>query len=94
MSSKMIRAIEKADYDAFVADGDATFKQIKKELFDTVAAQLAPRFKGGYDVSYLGELRQHGHHITLWKISFKDGGDDVLASLGMKDGKVSGFFVR
>ena len=94
MSSKMIKAIEKTDFESFVADGDATFKQMKKDRFESVAAQLAPRLKAGCDIFYLGDMKQRGYHVTLWKISFKDGGDDVLASLGMKDGKVAGFFVR
>jgi hypothetical protein len=94
MWAKLIRAIEKSDYNAFIADGDAAFKQMKKEVFESAAAQLVLRLKAGYDVSYLGDARQRGYHLTIWKISFKDGGDDVIANLGMKDGKVGGFFFR
>jgi len=91
---KLITAIEKLDYDAFVADGEGPFQQLKKEQFEAVAAKVAPKLQAGHEVSYFGDLRQKGYHVTLWKISFKDGGDDVLATLSVKDGKVSGFFMR
>ena len=40
---KLITAIEKSDYSAFVADGDSPFKQLKKEQFDAVSVKVAPR---------------------------------------------------
>lgn len=92
--SKLIDAIEKSDYDSFVADGEAPFKQLKKEQFDPVATQAAPRLQAGHELSYLGDLKQKGYHVTLWRISFKDGSDDALATLSVKDGKVGGFFIR
>lgn len=92
--TKLISAVEKSDYPAFIADGEPKFQQISQEQFAAVAASLAPRFQSGYQVSYLGELKQHGYHVTLWKISFKDGGDDMAAYLSTKDGKVGGFFIR
>lgn len=93
-SDKLIAAIAAADHAAFVADGDAAFKGLKKEVFDAVAAQLVPRFRAGYEVAYLGEMKQQGYQVTLWKLSFKDGGDDALATLSMKDGKVGGYWIR
>lgn len=92
--AKIFSAIEKSDYVAFVADGDAPFKQLKKEQFDAVSAKVAPKLLAGHELSYLGDLKQHGYHVTLWKVTFKDGGDDALATLSVKDGKVGGFFIR
>jgi hypothetical protein len=94
MASKLVTAIEKSDYEAFVADGETPFKQLKKEQFEAVAAQIAPKLQAGHEVSYLGDLKQKGYRVTLWKVSFKDGSDDMLATLGMKDGKVGGFWIR
>jgi len=94
IAAKLITAIEKSDYDTFVADGEGPFKQLKKEQFETVSAQLAPKLQAGHEVSYLGDLKQKGYHVTLWRISFKDGSDDALATLSMKDGKVGGFWIR
>jgi hypothetical protein len=94
IAAKLITAIEKSDYEAFVTDGEGPFKQLKKEQFDSVAAQVAPKLQAGHEVSYLGDLKQKGYHVTLWKVSFKDGSDDALATLSIKDGKVGGFFIR
>jgi hypothetical protein len=94
VSAKLFAALEKSDYDAFIADGNAPFQEMKKEQFAAVTAQLAPRFHSGYTVSYLGELKQKGYHVTLWKVSFKNGSDDALSTLSTKDGKVGGFIIR
>ena len=94
LSSKLITAIERSDYEAFVADGEPAFKSLNKEQFAAVAAQMAPRLQAGYEISYLGELRQQGYHVTLWKVSYKDRGDDALATLSVRDGKVGGFYIR
>lgn len=95
ISAKLFAAIQNTDYAAFVADGDAVFQQkLKPEQFATVAAQLAPMLKAGHEVTYLGELQQTGFRVTLWKLSFKQGGDDLLATLSLKDGKVGGFWIR
>ena len=94
MAAKLVTAIVAADYEGFVADGDTAFKQLKKEQFAPLASQLAPKFQAGHEMSYLGELKQRGYRVTLWKISFKDGSDDALATLSVKAGKVGGFFIR
>lgn len=94
IASKLIAAIEKSDYESFIAGGETPFKQLKREQFEAVAAKLGPKFRAGHEISYLGELKQKGYHITLWKVSFKDGSDDELATLSMREGKVGGFFVH
>lgn len=48
----------------------------------------------GYQLSYLGELRQQGHQIYLWKLSGNGAGDDFLVRLAALDGKLSGFFYQ
>lgn len=83
------------DYDAFVADATPAFKAgLSKEQFEGAADFLGKRFKDGYDSKLLGELNQQGCQIFLFKIQCKDGGDDFLASLAMKDGKVAGVFFK
>lgn len=94
LCAQLIKALEVADHAAFIAQGDAAFSRMPKEQFAAVAAQLGPRFQAGYEIAYLGELRQRGYHVTLWKVSFKNGADDALASLSTKEGKVGGFFIR
>ena len=91
---KLISAVEQGDFEAVIAQGDEQFKAMPKERFDGAVAFLAPKLKAGYDIVFLGELKQRGTRVTLWKIVFKDGSDDVLGSLVMKDGKIAGFIVR
>jgi hypothetical protein len=92
-SAKLFTAIQKADYNSFVADGTDAFHGITKEQFASVCEALGPKLATAH-ISYLGELSQHGFRVTLWKVAFADGSDDGLASLSVKDGKVGGFWIK
>jgi RNA polymerase sigma factor (sigma-70 family) len=94
LTTKLIDAVQNDDYAAFMADGNALFKTLTKKQFEPVSAQLSSRLKAGYTLAYFGDLNQLGYHVTVWKISFKDGGDDFLAETSLKDGKVGGFWIR
>jgi hypothetical protein len=92
---KLLKAVEANDYDSFVADSNEAFKaSLTKQMFQGVSGQLSPRLKKGYTSSYLGELRQQGSRVLLWKLAYKDGGDDALAKLVLKDGKEAGFWLQ
>ncbi len=92
---KLIQATVMNDYDAFVEPADATLKAaITKQMLEGVSQQMAPRMKPGFDSYYMGELNQQGCKVHLWRLQFKDGGDDVLATLSIKDGKAAGFFLK
>ncbi len=83
------------DYDGFVSVCDNTMKAaITKTQLEAVSNQFAPRVKDGYDSDYLGELKQRGFAVHLWRLHFKSGGDDVLATLSVKDGKAGGFYLK
>lgn len=89
---KMFGAIESNDYDTFVADGDPAFKAaLTKPVFEGGTTKILPRLKAGYTLNYLGALSQGGFTVHLWKLSFKDGKDDLLVKMALKDGKVRGF---
>ena len=91
--TRLLAAVEQADYDSFVADGNAAFKAgVTKQMVEGVSAQLSSRMKKGYQSFYLGQLTQQGCQVHLWKLVFKDRGDDNLAKLVLKDGKVAGFW--
>ena len=92
---RLLAAVEGSDYDSFVADGNAVFKAgITKQMFEGVSTQLSSRMKKGYDTTYLGQLKQQGCQVYLWKLAFKDAGDDTLAKLVLQDGKVAGFWLQ
>jgi hypothetical protein len=83
------------NYDGFTAECDAAMKAaVTKPMFEGVSKQIEPRAKQGYDSQYLGEMNQHGYKVYLWRLRFKDGKDDVLATLSVKDGKAGGFYLH
>jgi len=89
--AKLVAAIGNSDLTAFVADGDAGFTAGARAAFDCAASRLRGRLQKGYGVVPLGELKQGGRQVTLWKVAFKDGGDDALATLTLAAGKVAAF---
>lgn len=95
LAGKLITAVAKSDFETWMEDWGAPFKKtLKKEPFVTSCALYTSRFQAGYEISYLGELKQQGTHVTLWKVSFKNEGDDALVTLVMKEGKVAGFWIK
>lgn len=92
--TRLIGAVISDNLGDFAKDGEPAFQKLTQEQLSAVSAQLKPRMEKGFETTYLGELSQKGYHVTLWRIRFKDGKDDALATLSMKDGKVGGFFIR
>jgi len=93
--NSLLTAIATNNYDALVANAAPALKtRITKETFTQVSTQLSPRLKKGYKLQYLGSLKQQGVEVLLWKITFQDGGDDMLARLVIHEGKVAGFWFQ
>jgi hypothetical protein len=91
----LVAAVQSADRDAFVAGATEAVKQgTTQQIMDDLKKELGSRLKKGYEATYLGNLKQAGVQVNLWKLTFKDGGDDVLIRQAMKEGKVAGFFVQ
>jgi hypothetical protein len=93
-ATKLVSAIASDNYASFVANGSAAFQDLKKDQFEGVVSQLGTKLNSGYDLVYLGDLNQRGYQVTLWRIRFKNGVDDLLATLSMKEGKVGGFWIK
>jgi hypothetical protein len=56
---------------------------------------LAPRLAKGYAAVPLGKLKYRGHEVHLWKLEYRDGGDDDLAyGIVTMDGRFRSFGVR
>jgi len=92
---KLLRAVVANDYESFIADGTPEVRAgLTKQMLGGVSAQMAPRMKSGYDATYLGELKQLGCQVHLWKLTYKDSGDDTLVRLTLKGGKVAGFLLQ
>ncbi|MBW3637577.1 MAG: hypothetical protein KY445_14105 [Armatimonadetes bacterium] len=91
----LMTSIQDDDYTGFLVGVDDNFKAaLTKKMFDTVVAQMAPRQKNGYEAIYLEQLKRGAYTVHLWKLAFQDGGDDILAEMSLKDGKIGGFFLR
>ena len=88
MQKKLIalfEAIEADDYANFTRAITDEFKTaLPKKLFATVTTAFAPRLAKGYDLAYMGEIRKGEFKTYVWKIIFRDGGDDVLATMSLK----------
>jgi hypothetical protein len=91
----LLTAIATNNYDALIANAAPALKtRITRETFTQVAAQLSPRLEKGYKLQYLGSLKQQGVEVFLWKITYQDGGDDMLARLVIQKDKVGGFWFQ
>ena len=88
-------AMQTKDYQKFIGLGNENFAKLEQPQFDAVAQQLGPRLQTGYQATRLASYQQQGYEFTLWKISFKDNGDDIIATLNVtRNGKVGGFVLR
>ena len=91
----LLTAIATNNYDALISNAATALKtRITKETFTQVSTQLSPRLKKGYKLQYLGSLKQQGVEVFLWKITYKDGGDEMLARLVIQENKVAGFWFQ
>ncbi len=91
---KMIEAVKAQSYDDFLTDADAKLKsQFSRQQFEGICGLYTAPLRKGYRLEYLGQLRQRGALVYLWKVSVVDGQDESLVKLAMKDGKVSGVWV-
>ena len=91
----LLTAIATNNYDILVANAAPALKtRITKETFAQVTTQLSPRLKKGYKPRYLGSLKQQGVEVFLWKITFQDGGDEMLTRLVIQENKVAGFWFQ
>jgi hypothetical protein len=92
---QMVAAIVADDHDAFVEHGDKDLKSAdNNEILKTINPRILPPLKKGYEIAYLGTMKVQGYDVSLWKIMYKEGGDDSLVSLYMKDGVVGGFWLK
>jgi hypothetical protein len=93
--NSLLAAIATNNYDVLVVNAAPALKtRITKETFAQVSTQLSPRLKKGYKPQYLGSLKQQGVEVFLWKITYQDGGDDMLARLVVQEDKVAGFWFQ
>ena len=92
---KLLAAQVAKDYDGFVADASTGLKAaLSKTQFEASSDIMIPKLAAGYEITPLGELNQRGYEVYLYRLRFKNGGDDMLGTLSLKDGKVAGIFFK
>ena len=90
----LLAATAEGDYERFVSVGDERFRGgIGPEMFRRVSRSLGPRMRKGFTPTFLGELRQGGSVVSLWRLGFADGGDDRLVRMSLASGRVRGALV-
>ena len=92
--TRNLNAVISESREDFVKNGEPAFQKLTQEQLVAVSDRFKHRLEEGYETTYLGEFNQQSYRVTLWRLRFKDGKDDALASLSMKDGKIGGFFLR
>ena len=91
---QMLKAIEDQDREAFIAHGTEAVKEGTTDaIMESIHKTIGGRMAAGFELEFLTSLKQQGHEIYLWKLSFKEG-DDLIVRMAMKDGKVAGFFLQ
>jgi hypothetical protein len=93
IAERVLRALERADYDAFVAEADKGVRKILDDDFRALAERHAPRLRSGHDLRPLDDRWRGTVHVSRWKIVFKDGSPDAVLTLGVRDGKVATFAI-
>ncbi len=91
----MMDAIEKNNYGLFASLASPRFKAaLTPAIFKGLVAQLSTSLQAGYELRYLGAANKAGFVVSIWRVRFKAGGDDVLGEVSENGDGVGGFFLR
>lgn len=90
----ILDATASGNYELFTTVGNSSYQaDITRQMFETVSEQLSSRMDKGYTTTYFGHLKQLHYQIYLWKLSFKDGGDEFVIRMTMDRDKVAGILI-
>ncbi len=92
----LLEATQSNDLIKFESVCDEVVKTVMTtETLKQVSEQLSPLMKDGYNKVYMGVLNRGMINTYYWKLDFdKESTPDMLAELSIKDGRVTGFFIR
>jgi hypothetical protein len=93
LAERALKAVEQADYAAFIAQADNRVRKMRLEDFRTLAGQHASRLRRAHELQPLDERWRGDVLLTRWKLVFKDGSPDAVLTLGVKNGKVATFMI-
>ncbi|HWN95747.1 MAG TPA: hypothetical protein VNT99_11990 [Methylomirabilota bacterium] len=90
----LLAALKADDYDHYISVADDTFRRaITPDAFHSFSQRLAPLMQRGCTPTYLGQLRQNGAQVSLWRLAFADGDYEFLARMSMSQDRVTGFLI-
>lgn len=92
----LMNSVQTNNYQGMLIGGSEAFqKGLTQDMAAKVSAQLSPRMQEGYTAQYLTNMHQAAYDVYLWKLSFRDGKDDLLAKVVIdKDSRVAGFWIE
>lgn len=93
IAERVLRAVAKGDYDAFVAQADKSVRRIRIDHFQSLTERHAPRLRTGHELRLLDERWRGAVHVCRWKLVFADGGRHAVLTLGVREGKVATFAI-
>jgi uncharacterized protein with beta-barrel porin domain len=91
---RMLSAAQANALDDFIAQADPSAKSGMTKQMQDIRQELGARIKQGYVATYWGSLNQDGYDVHVWKLDFRDGKDDYLLTLAVRDRKVAGMWVH
>ena len=90
-----MNALEKNDYNGFLANATGEFSKLPKTEFEKVASNLSKKLQAGHTDLYLTSMIQNGITVYVWKIGMNDNKNDFMAKMVVsKDGKITGFWLQ
>ena len=93
IAERVLRAVEREDYDDFIVQGDNSVRRMRVENFRLFTQRHAARLRGGHVLRPLDGRWRGEIHVSRWKLVFKDGGPDAILTIGVKDGRVATFAI-
>lgn len=93
---RVVTAIQSADREAILTNATPQMHEaLTAQVMANLAGDQGRRLKAEHEATYLTDLTQRGHRIHLWKLTFKDGGDDIILRLVLDaNGKLAGVFFQ
>ena len=94
-TKRLLTSMRDGDRALFLKHGSEKFKEaMNEQLFAKAKTQLFPLLNRKSDLDYLGALNKGREVLYLYRLRPEAGGDDLLVSTAMRDGKVTGFRVN
>jgi hypothetical protein len=90
-AERILKAVEREDYEAFIAQADRHVRKMRVEDFRMLAGQHAARLRKGHELRLRDERWRGTVHVSRWTVTFNDGGPAATVTLGLRDGRVATF---